>query len=273
VGGAVLVRAIIVNHNTSLFAELALRSLMWAHTADSNIDLILSVVDNHSTDAELDRLKGACAEHGAEFVLSRWPLADAKVNTHGDVLRDFVLRHDDAERFLFVDSDIDFEEAGAISTLAEDLDTDDELWAVQSRFRFSEMRDGPGGSLDIWAGRPVALKVGSAIERWEDVNAFEGSIQRRCHPGATLCVNTPLFRRVAEVIGFSTAVRSSADFTHAGFFDTLGLASAAMATHGKRYTLSRATVHHFFMASYDDQHTKARRAECERRLERFQRNS
>jgi hypothetical protein len=47
----VLVRAIIVNHNTSLFAELALRSLMWTHTDDSSIDLLVSVVDNHSTDA------------------------------------------------------------------------------------------------------------------------------------------------------------------------------------------------------------------------------
>jgi hypothetical protein len=267
----VLVRAIIVNHNTSLFAELALRSLMWAHTGDSSIDLLVSVVDNHSTDAELDGLKGACVEHGAEFVLSRWPLAEATLNTHGDVLRDFVLRHDDAERFLFVDSDIDFEEAATISTLAADLAADDELWAVQARFRFSEMRDGPGGSLDIWAGRPVVLKVGNAIDRWEHQNGFEGSIQRRCHPGATLCANTPLFPRVAQVIGFSTAVRLSADSEHGGFFDTLGLASAAMATNGRRYALSRATVHHFFMVSYDDQHTEARRIECERRLKRFQR--
>jgi hypothetical protein len=268
----VLVRAIIVNHNTSLFAELALRSLMWSHANDSNIDLVVSVLDNHSADADLDRLKRACVEHGAEFALSRWPVEDKTLNTHGDVLRDFVLRHDDADRFLFVDSDIDFEEAGAVSTLVADLEEDDELWAVQARFKFSEARDGPGGSLDIWAGRPIALKVGRAIDRWDDVNVLDGSIQRRCHPGATLCANTRLFRRVAEVIGFSTAVRLSGDSEHGGFFDTLGLASAAMATSGKRYALSRATVHHFFMASYDDQHKEARRIECERRLERFQPN-
>jgi hypothetical protein len=266
----VLVRAIIVNHNTSLFAELALRSLMWTHTDDSSIDLLVSVVDNHSTDAELDQLKAACEEHGAEFALSRWPVAEKRLNTHGDVLRDFVLSHDEADRFLFVDSDIDFEEPATVSTLAADLEADDELWAVQARFRFSEERDGPGGSLDIWAGRPIALKVGRAIDRWDDVNGFDGSIQRRCHPGATLCANTSLFRRVTEVIGFSTAVRLSADSEHGGFFDTLGLASAAMAANGKRYGLSRATVHHFFMASYDDQYTEARRVECERRLKRFQ---
>jgi hypothetical protein len=271
-GGGVLVRAIIVNHNTSLFAELALRSLMWTHT-DSNIELVTSVIDNHSTDAWLDRLKDACAVYGAEFALSRWPVAEKTLNTHGDVLRDFVLSHDDADRFLFVDSDIDFEEAGTVSTLAADLEADDELWAVQARFRFSETRDGPGGSLDIWAERAVVLKVGHAIDQWENVSSLEGTIQRRCHPGATLCANTPLFRRVADVIGFSTAVRLSADSAHGGFFDTFGLASAAMAAAGKRYALSRATVHHFFMASYDDQHTKARRIECERRLARFQPNS
>jgi hypothetical protein len=270
VGGDVLVRAVIVNHNTSLFSELAVRSLIRSHEADrGEIDLDVTVVDNHSSDEHLGPLRAACDELGASFELSRWPADDKLLNTHGDVLRDFVLADERADHFLFVDCDIDFEEAGAVSTMLDDLTSDEELWAVQARFRWTEENNGRDTSLDIWAGRPIDLRVGRAIDRWDDVTAFGGTIQRRCHPGATLIRNTDLFRGVAGIVGFSCAVRMSADPDHAGFLDTLGLASAAMGAHGYRYGLSRTTVHHFFMASYDDEHVAAREADARERLNRF----
>ncbi len=266
-----LVRAIIVNHNTSLFSQLALRSLLWSHDGDEGIDLTVSVVDNHSSDEDLAALKDACDSLGATFSLSRWPLAESKLNTHGDVLRDFVLTHEDAEQFLFVDTDIDFEEQGTVTTMTAEVAADDDVWAVQARFRWAEENRGEGASLDIGAGSDIALKVGRASARLDETKGFDGTIQRRCHPGATLCPNSPLFRRVAEHVGFSTAARVSADTQHAGFFDTFGLASAAMTAAGKRYVLSRATVHHFFTASYDDEYAAKRKADCVERLERFER--
>src|SRR5689334_17713044 len=135
-GGTVLVRAVIVNHNTSLFSELALRSLLGSHASDRAIDLDVTVADNHSSDPHVSQLRAACDELGSRFELSRWPVDGSTVNTHGDVLRDFVLAHPDADHFLFVDCDIDFEEAGAVTTMLEDLDADDTLWCVQARFRW-----------------------------------------------------------------------------------------------------------------------------------------
>lgn len=51
-----LVRAAIVNHNTSLFSELALRSLLASHDHDTGVDLDVTVLDNHSSDEGVDRL-------------------------------------------------------------------------------------------------------------------------------------------------------------------------------------------------------------------------
>lgn len=261
------IEAVIVNHDTSLFAQLALRSLL---ASSEGADITITVVDNHSADDELVNLKGLASDVGAGFERSRWPLAERTVNTHGDVLRDFVLSRPDAELFLFVDSDIDFEEPGSVATMRADLVSDDTLWAVQARFRWTEQNRGEGSSLDIWAGRPVGLRVG----HWDDdfgaePQGFRGRIWPRCHPGCTLVRNTAVFRDVAESIGFSCSVLMSQDRSLAGFLDTFGLASQAMRIAGYRYALSRATVHHFFMASYDTQHVAAREADCRARLARF----
>jgi hypothetical protein len=264
------VRAVIVNHNTSLFSELALRSLMRSHEADrDDIELDVTVVDNHSSDDALPGLRALCSELGVAFESSRWPADEAPVNTHGDVLRDFVLADTRADHFLFVDCDIDFEEEGSVSVLVDDLAADEELWAVQARFRWTEENHGADASLDIWAGRPIDLRVGRSIDRWDDVDGFTGTIQRRCHPGATLVRNSEMFRRVANVVGFACAVRMSADPAHGGFLDTFGLACAAMEAAGYRYRLSRATVHHFFMASYDRERIQARETDARTRLSRF----
>lgn len=81
-----IVYAAIVNHNTSLFAELALRSLVASVGAgDRECDLRITVLDNHSTD-DVESLLAAANEASASFELTRWPAADATFNTHGDVL-------------------------------------------------------------------------------------------------------------------------------------------------------------------------------------------
>jgi GT2 family glycosyltransferase len=267
-----VVHAAIVNHNTSRFSELALRSLVASQT-EGHADLTVTVLDNASTDAGLGALEEAAAAVGAGFERTRWPAASTTVNTHGDVLRDFVLARPESEYFLFVDCDIDFEAPGVVDLMVTDIASDEALWAVQARFRWTEEHNGDGTSLDIWAGKPISLRVGRTVEQYDNSDTIEGTIAARCHPGCTLIGNSQAFRRVADIVGFSCAVRLSQDSSHAAFFDTLGLASAAMQAAGYRYGLSRAVVHHFFNASYDDQHVKAREADLEQRLARFEASS
>lgn len=120
---ASVVEAVIVNHNTSLFSELALRSLVASEEADPcGAHVRVTIRDNHSDDQGLDALRAAAVSLGADFEPSRWPAGQGPVNGHGDVLRDFVLDHPDASHFLFLDCDIDVEEAGTLGVMLHDLE-------------------------------------------------------------------------------------------------------------------------------------------------------
>ncbi|WP_020579558.1 hypothetical protein [Actinopolymorpha alba] len=199
------------------------------------------------------------------FGQSRWPAADTSVNSHGDVLREFVADHPAATHLWFVDADIFFTTPDCLGVMLAELDDDPSAWAVQARFEWVEQNVGTGASKDIWAGRKQQLwaTVGGAPER-----PFYGQHKPRCHPGCALVANTPVFHRVADIIGLSAGMIIGMDETSAGFADTFGLASLAMATHNQRYLLSAVTVGHYHGVSYFDPANPLdmKRAECRRRL-------
>jgi hypothetical protein len=94
------IEACIVNHETSPFAELALRSFAHMHRRPpADLTVSLTIVDNHSQDEGFGDLETAAAEIGVPIVRSRWPAREARCNTHGDVLRDFVLDHRETDMF------------------------------------------------------------------------------------------------------------------------------------------------------------------------------
>ena len=263
-----LIEAVVVNHETSLFAELALRSLVDS-CARSAHDVRITVRDNHSTDDRVGPLREVASALGAAFEVTRWPAREAKYNTHGDVLRDFVVDHPDADAYLFVDCDIDFEDAGAVDTMVAELRSMPSWWAVQARFSSLEAVRGEGATRRLNAGGAPVRQAIRGPGYLEAKDLLEGRLQPRCHPGATLVRNSPLLREVARRLGFGCALNASSDPEVGGFFDTLGLATAVMAVHGFDYGISTASVHHFFNVSYDANKAKGRVPECIRRLERF----
>ena len=175
------IEAVIVNHDTSPFSELCLRTLR-ARNRDLDRDLAVTVVDNHSTDDGLEELVAAVHELGATFERSRLPLQTATVNAHGDVLRDFVRTHPNADHYLFLDADIAFVEPDTVATMRTELDADPTLWAVQARFSWSEHHRRTGSSLDMGAGTPQRLYGGFQDPDSGDRITFpvEGSGQRPC---------------------------------------------------------------------------------------------
>src|SRR2546425_12064280 len=108
-----MIEAVIVNHNTSAFAELCLRSLRASE--DRAVGMRVTVADNDSDDDGVGALRDAAAECGARFERSRWPYSESTVNTHGDVLRDFVLGSPDALYYLFLDADVVFTQRHSVS--------------------------------------------------------------------------------------------------------------------------------------------------------------
>ena len=61
--------------------------------------------------------------------------------------------------------------------------------------------------------------------------------------------NTPIFRRVVDLIGCSCATYHWADRDE--FLDTFKLLTRVMLTHGLRHIHSSALVQHFFCTSYE----------------------
>lgn len=108
------ISAVLVNHNTSAFAELAIRSLF---VQNRGLDLTLTVYDNASTDDRSGMLAAAAA-HQVCVRRSGFPLATPG-NSHGETLRRFTLDPENATAayLLFLDADVCVTQPGTIATL------------------------------------------------------------------------------------------------------------------------------------------------------------
>jgi hypothetical protein len=239
------IEGIVVNHNTSLFTELCLRSLLATHT---HLDLAMTICDNASTDDSAS-LRAYAEAHQIPFLASGFGL-DAGNNTHGEVLRAFILEHPDPLYYLLLDADICFLQPDTLLTIQRELDADPYLFAVQGRMTVNGIDELPGSGWHINMNKPISLKASLDSQPEKEV---WGLLQPRCHPGCVLIKNTPAFRRVAEHIGLSTAWLYGEAQPNRGFYDTFGLACLVMKTHGQSYGLSSALVQHFFSVSYNDE--------------------
>jgi hypothetical protein len=96
------VQVLCVNHGTTPYADLLLRSLVAHHPDRGQIDVLL--LDSGSSD--LERLDWA-TRHGVEVQPSGYGV-EVQVTTHGEILRDAVLAKPDCDAYLMVDSDVCF---------------------------------------------------------------------------------------------------------------------------------------------------------------------
>lgn len=259
------IECVVVNHNTSLFTELAVRSLLATHSA---LKLAITVMDNGSQD-DTNALVAYTAAQGIPFLQTGFGLK-TRDNTHGEVLREFILSHADADYYLLLDADICFVQENTLLTMQNELDAED-VFAVQARMSWDGEQPMPGEGWHISEGNPMFIRFALGGEPITDeplVNASESSgvLQPRCHPGCALVKNTPVVRRVVEHIGLSTAWVFGETQPMHGFYDTFGLACQVMKTHEQRYILSSAMVQHFFCVSYDPAGMDWKRSVCAKKL-------
>jgi len=216
------IAAVSVNHNTSTYMELMLRSLFACHP--TGVSLSLTIFDNDSTD-DMRALRAYAAKMDVPIVPSGFSLTTAH-NSHGDILRRFVLDNPDCSHYLFLDADVCFVEAQTIAQMLDDL-----------------------------ARTPLVFGIGPRMS-WDGVNEIPLAVRQanpdicdaRLHPCCALIPNTPLFRRVADTIGFACVRYLWADREE--YFDTFKLMTRVMETHGLHHTLSSAMIQHFFSVSY-----------------------
>jgi hypothetical protein len=214
------IQAVVVNHNTSKYTELMLRSLFARHSSD--LDLPVMVLDNGSQDDKTE-LEAYAKGRGIPVVKSGFELK-TKWNSHGEVLSKFVLEHPDCVYYLFLDTDTCFIQNDTMDTMLWELEQDPMAFGIAPRISSN-------GETEI------------EEEYWEKVYDY------RLHPCCALVRNTAVFRRVVEEIGLSCVQYLWAEGEE--YLDTFKLMSMVMKTHGYRHILSSKMVLHFFSVTYD----------------------
>jgi hypothetical protein len=217
------IEAISVNHNTSPYMELMLRSLAAHHGLDP--DLTITVVDNASED-DTSGLRAYAARMGIPIVQSGFATTSLH-NSHGEILRRFVLEHPDCSHYLFLDSDVCFLADDTLTVMREELDATPEAFGIGVRMSWDGITEMP---LEVRAGNPDIYEA-------------------RLHPCCALIKNTEIFRGVVREIGLSCARYLWAEREE--YLDTCTLMTRVMRTHGLRHIISSQMVLHFFCTSYD----------------------
>lgn len=216
------IEAVAVNHNTSRYMELTVRSLLAHHPRGLNF--AITVFDNASTD-ETSELAAFAQGQNIPFVQSGFSTETAN-NSHGEVLRRFVLEHPDCTHYLFLDADICFLEDNVLHAMLAELDANEQAFGI-----------GPTMSWDGVAEIPA------------DVRAANPDIcDARLHPCCALVKNTPIFQSVVREIGLSCAKQLWANGEE--FLDTFKLMTQVMKTHGLKHIIASKMIMHFFAVSY-----------------------
>jgi hypothetical protein len=233
--------AVSVNHNTSAYMELMLRSLFAYHRA--GLSLSLTIFDNGSTDDMSELRRYAAAVH-VPIMPSGFALA-SEHNSHGEILRRFVLDHPACTHYLFLDADVCFTETDTLVTMLADVERTPGVFGVGPRMAWDGINDIP---LELRQANPDICDA-------------------RLHPCCALIPNTPLFRQVVEIIGLSCVRYLWAEREE--YLDTFKLMTRVMQTHGLRHMLSSAIVQHFFAVSYEWDSPETQRVKMDMRDQRL----
>lgn len=247
------VQVVSVNHGTTRYAELLLRSLLAHHRDRSELAVLL--LDNGS--GELERLEWAKA-FGVEVRASGYSL-DAPVTTHGELLRGAVRATPECDAYLFVDSDVCFVADNTIEAMTRELLDDPNLFAVQAIWSHED-----GSTHDPTAyvtGKTSRVRESVRMfgqDEWSEPCEWDIGYADRVHPFCTLVRNDSVFRITVEVLGLSPAQTQSV--RGAEWFDTLGLLTQVMKTHGRTWRTSSQRVIHFGNASWRPEQAEANAA-------------
>ncbi|TWD83707.1 hypothetical protein FB561_4876 [Kribbella amoyensis] len=230
-----------VNHGTTPYAELLLASLQHHHDRE---DLDVVVLDN--TSDELDRLN----RFASVEVVQTGYTTNHTLTTHGEILRDAVLARPAYDAYLFVDCDVCFVADRTIDAMEAELAADPDAFAVQARWITHQ-----GDELHPTDNAPPVAYVRESVRNSPDADwpapleyALAIQLNERVHPFCALVRNDDAFRLTVEHVGLSPAAVQAE--RGGKWWDTLGLLTQVMKTHGRYWTLSEQGVLHFGNVSW-----------------------
>jgi len=237
-----MITAISVNHNTSAYMELMLRSYDAMHHTSPITEWVL--YDNASSD-DTTALMAYATQRGTPLQQSGYATATA-YNSHGHLLQRGFLRNPQAEYIVLLDADVVFTQTDTIPRLIAELNDHPDAWAV--------------GVAPSWDG----VNHIPADARTDNPDICDA----RLHPCCAVVRNTPVVRRAVELFGFNTVDYHWPE--RAEYLDTAKLLTKVLQTHGLTHRVSsNILVKHFFCTSYvwDSPELAAQKqAERDRRL-------
>jgi hypothetical protein len=204
--------------------ELMLRSLFARH-ATSDLNLSVTMFDNESQD-DMAGLRTYAASRQIPIIQSDFT-TQTENNSHGEVLRRFVLDHPDCTHYLFLDADVCFLADHTLGVMLAELEQDQTAFGIGPRLSWDGEDEMP---------REVSDKNPDIYEA-------------RLHPCCALIKNTKVFQDVVREIGLSAVKFLWAEDEE--YLDTFKLMTRVMKTHGYRHIISFQMVLHFFCVSYD----------------------
>jgi GT2 family glycosyltransferase len=214
------IQAVVVNHNTSAYTELLLRSMFARHSDE--LDISVTVYDNDSQD-DRSSLESFAAARNIPILPSGFR-SKTKWNSHGEVLSRFAQEHQESAYLLFLDTDICFLEDDTLLVMLRELQADETAFGIYPRISSNAESEIPE-------------------EYWPLV------YHSRLHPCCALVKNTDIFQRVVREVGLSCVQYLWAQGEE--YFDTFRLMTQVMKTHGLRAIRSATMVQHFFSVSYE----------------------
>lgn len=239
------ITAICVNHNTSAYMELLLRSYDATHARD--VVTHWALYDNASSDDTSALL--AYAQARKTPIAQSGYTTDTAFNSHGHVLRQGIQANPAADYYVLLDADVVFTHADTIPRLIQLLDTHPDTWAA--------------GVCPSWDG--VHQIPAEARHANPDI------CDARLHPCCAVLRNTPLLQHLVTHIGFHTYVQHWPDRDE--YLDTCKMLTRAMQTHHMRHVVSDdIMVKHYFCTSYtwDPPELAAqKRTDCAQRLAQY----
>jgi hypothetical protein len=251
------IEAVVVNHNSSIFTELMLRSLFATHKPEPGISI--TIMDNNSTD-NMDILKNYADGKEISIIRSGYSI-DSSINTHGEILRQFVLTRPNCKYYLFLDTDICFYQDNTINTMLEEIECKKNAYAVLAKLISGRNEKASYQYLRrkvVWDIN-CSFTVFTADGYQKNFNngpnkQFIGrgaEVSRELPPHCTLIKNTPLFRRVAKYASFSDVCTFEEGI--GSVYDILGLVAMIMKINRKVIIPSVCSVRHFGRITYADQ--------------------
>ncbi|NKB68504.1 MAG: hypothetical protein GKR89_15695 [Candidatus Latescibacteria bacterium] len=244
------IEGITINHDSSAYTELLLRSLYDRNPEVEGLNI--TVMDN-SSDDDTQPMMNYADEKGIPVK----PTPERYLgygNSHGEILRDFVLEHLHADYFLFLDTDIAFLEDDTISIMEKQLAAVPDAFGIQALLSHNGIDEQPLGS-DYCAPEMLYRSVSRVAEKDRGkiglpttAHPLPSRMKHRIHPCCCLVRNSEAFKLVTEIIGFSPA--GTLENACGKTFDTFGLMTQVMRTHQLKHIYSTKMVLHFIGATH-----------------------